>query len=71
MPVALHKVQKHITKKRGAAEALHENSRDARRLRRAGHRDDRLSRHASMTLKARQPYSKRQHSSTEEISIIN
>ncbi|KAJ5220356.1 hypothetical protein N7468_009560 [Penicillium chermesinum] len=59
MPVALHKVQKHISKKRGAADALHENSRDARRLRRAGHRDDRLSRHASMTLKARQPYTDR------------
>lgn len=56
MPVALHKVQKHISKKRGGADALHEFSRDARRLRRAGHRVERLSRHASMTMKARQPY---------------
>ncbi|KAJ5594194.1 uncharacterized protein N7459_000402 [Penicillium hispanicum] len=56
MPVTLQKVQKHISKKRGVADSLHENSRDAQRLRRAGARDDRLSRHASITLRARQPY---------------
>lgn len=37
-------------------DSMHENSRDAKRLRRAGSREERLSHHASMTLKARQPY---------------
>lgn len=57
MPRTLQKVQKHISKKRGAANSLHENSRDAQRLRRAGARDDRLIRHTAISLKARQPYS--------------
>ncbi|KAJ5111247.1 hypothetical protein N7532_001782 [Penicillium argentinense] len=52
----LQKVHKHISKKRGVVNSLHENSRDARRLRRAGHRDERLSKHASITMRARQPY---------------
>ncbi|KAJ5233598.1 uncharacterized protein N7469_005364 [Penicillium citrinum] len=52
----LQKVHKHISKKRGVVDSLHENSRDARRLRRAGHRDDRLSRHNTITMRARQPY---------------
>ncbi|KAJ5572931.1 hypothetical protein N7450_009915 [Penicillium hetheringtonii] len=54
----LQKVHKHISKKRGVVDSLHENSRDARRLRRAGHRDDRLSRHNTITMRARQPYGK-------------
>lgn len=58
MPRTLQKVHKQIAKKRGAVDALHEFSRDARRLRRAGARDDRLNRHTSAVLKARQPYSK-------------
>ncbi|KAL2014392.1 hypothetical protein VTN00DRAFT_1917 [Thermoascus crustaceus] len=53
----LHKIQKHITKKRGGKlEALHENSRDAKRLRRAGAREDRLARIASTISKGRQLY---------------
>ncbi|KAL2004292.1 hypothetical protein VTN02DRAFT_4017 [Thermoascus thermophilus] len=52
-----HKIQKHITKKRGGKlEALHENSRDAKRLRRAGAREDRLARIASAISKGRQLY---------------
>lgn len=54
--VSLSKVHKHISKKRGSMDSMHENSRDAKRLRRAGSREERLSHHASMTLKARQPY---------------
>jgi translation machinery-associated protein 16 len=54
--VSLSKVHKHISKKRSSMDAMHENSRDAKRLRRAGSREERLSHHASMTLKARQPY---------------
>lgn len=57
MPRTLQKVQKQISKKRGAVNSLHENSRDAQRLRRAGARDDRLTRHTAISLKARQPYS--------------
>ncbi|KAJ5306169.1 hypothetical protein PENANT_c024G09414 [Penicillium antarcticum] len=56
MPVALSKVHKQISKKRGVVNALHENSRDAHRLRKAGARDDRLSRHGATVMRARQPY---------------
>lgn len=45
MPSKLAKVQKHVTKKKGAkATSLHENSRDSKRLRSAGARDDRVAR---------------------------
>ncbi|KAJ5820103.1 translation machinery-associated protein 16 [Penicillium riverlandense] len=56
MAKTLQKVHKKISKKRGKVDSLNENSRDAQRLRRAGARDDRLSRHAKSTLKGRQPY---------------
>lgn len=58
MPVTLEKVHKQISKKRNTLNALHENSRDAHRLRKAGARDDRLSRHNATVSRARQPYSK-------------
>ena len=45
MPSKLSKIQKHVTKKKGAkATSLHENSRDAHRLRQAGARDDKVAR---------------------------
>jgi translation machinery-associated protein 16 len=45
MPSKLAKVQKHVAKKKGSKiTSLHENSRDAKRLRRAGARDDRVAR---------------------------
>ncbi|RDW86760.1 translation machinery-associated protein 16 [Aspergillus mulundensis] len=56
MPKSLQKVQKHISKKRGAIEALHENSRDAKLLRRAGTRDDRVARVSAAMAKGRQSY---------------
>lgn len=54
MPSQLHKVQKHIIKKKGSTKtkSLHENSRDARRLRRADNRDDRVSRVENLKQKA-------------------
>ncbi|KAH8426845.1 translation machinery-associated protein 16 [Aspergillus melleus] len=56
MPKTLSKVHKHISKKRGVVEALHENSRDAKRLRRANARDDRVARvHTNMS-RGRQTY---------------
>jgi translation machinery-associated protein 16 len=55
---ALSKVHKQISKKRGSKlDSLHENSRDAKRLRRASARDDKLSRAASTMMKGRQSYS--------------
>ncbi|WPG97922.1 Hypothetical protein R9X50_00070500 [Acrodontium crateriforme] len=49
MPSSLNKVQKHVTKKKGAKiSSLHENSRDAKRLRRAGARDDRVAKSESL-----------------------
>lgn len=45
MPSKLAKVQKHVAKKKGSKiTSLHENSRDAKRLRYAGARDDRVAR---------------------------
>ena len=45
MPSKLAKVQKHVAKKKGSkANSLHENSRDAKRIRRADARDDRVAR---------------------------
>jgi translation machinery-associated protein 16 len=45
MPSKLAKVQKHVAKKKGSKiTSLHENSRDAKRLRRAGARDDSVAR---------------------------
>jgi translation machinery-associated protein 16 len=58
MPKSLQKVQKHISKKRGVVDALHENSRDAKLLRRAGARDDRVARIVSNMARGRQSYGK-------------
>lgn len=45
MPSKLAKVQKHVAKKKGSKiNSLHENSRDALRLRKASTRDDRVAR---------------------------
>ena len=52
----MHKVQKHISKKKGALEAMHENSRDAKLLRRAGARDDRVARVSASMARGRQSY---------------
>ncbi|PYI07575.1 translation machinery-associated protein [Aspergillus sclerotiicarbonarius CBS 121057] len=59
MPKTLQKVHKHIAKKRGAVEALHEFSRDARRLRRANARDDRVARVSQNMSRGRQTYVER------------
>ncbi|KAL2835042.1 translation machinery-associated protein 16 [Aspergillus cavernicola] len=58
MPKSLSKVHKHITKKRGVGvlEAMHENSRDAKLLRRAGIRDDRVARISATMARGRQSY---------------
>ncbi|KAK5937609.1 translation machinery-associated protein 16 [Knufia obscura] len=57
MARALHKVQKKISKKRGSKPtALHENSRDARRLRQAGAREDKLARIMRLAKKSNQQY---------------
>lgn len=53
MPSKLAKVQKHVTKKKGSKiNSLHENSRDAQRLRKAGARDDRVARLSAVREKA-------------------
>ena len=57
MPKSFTKVQKHINKKRGhAVDAMHENSRDAKLLRRAGTRDDRVARISATMARNRQSY---------------
>lgn len=60
MPRALNKVQKKISKKRGGKPtALHENSRDARRLRQAGAREDKLAKLMTLAQKSNQHYVER------------
>lgn len=56
MPSKLSKVHKHISKKKGNKfNSLHENSRDAQRLRRAGARDDRVARLSAIKEKTNRP----------------
>ena len=57
MPKSLAKVQKKLSKKRGNVSSLHENSRDAQRLRRAGARGEKLARVAAARAKGNQPHS--------------
>ncbi|KAI1933021.1 translation machinery-associated protein 16 [Ophidiomyces ophidiicola] len=52
----LQKVQKQISKKRGALDALHANSRDSKRLRRASAREIKLARVAAEHVMGRQIY---------------
>jgi len=53
MPSKLAKVQKHVVKKKGSRiNSLHENSRDALRLRKASVRDDRVARVTAVREKA-------------------
>lgn len=56
MPKTFSKVHKKISKKRGAVEALHENSRDAKRLNRANTRDTRVARVQANMSRGRQSY---------------
>lgn len=59
MAKALNKVHKQISKKKGGKlGALHENSRDAKRLRRAGAREEKLARLLTAASRANQLYGK-------------
>jgi translation machinery-associated protein 16 len=57
MPKSLHKVHKHIIKKKGKNLALHANSRDSRMLQRAAARDSRVQRVVSTREKLNAPLS--------------
>lgn len=60
MPSKLSKVTKRVTKKKGTKiNALHENSRDAQRLRRAGARDERVANMKSTKQKTNLPWLER------------
>ncbi|DAA73821.1 TPA_exp: Uncharacterized protein A8136_4024 [Trichophyton benhamiae CBS 112371] len=52
----LNKITKKLSKKKGKLDSLHEKSRDAVRLRRAGGREEKLARAAATTMKGRQIY---------------
>lgn len=56
-PKSLNKVHKQMKKKGAKTNALHENSRDAKKLRRAGAREAKLARLVTATVKANQTYS--------------
>ncbi|OJD34719.1 translation machinery-associated protein [Diplodia corticola] len=62
MPKSLSKVTKQISKKRGSkSSALHEFSRDSRRLQAAGLRDEKILRSATQRSKQNQPTLQRVH----------
>jgi hypothetical protein len=59
MPLkSLSKIQKKLSKKRGKLNALHEESRNAKILRRASAREDRIARVATSAVIARQSFCK-------------
>lgn len=58
MPSKFHKVQKRVNKKKGNTTALHENSRDALRLRSAVARDDKVARLGALREKTNEPHGK-------------
>lgn len=49
-------MQKHVTARKGKNPAIHENSRDSKRLRTASARDDKLHKLASVRAKLNQPH---------------
>ncbi|KAI9688862.1 MAG: hypothetical protein M1822_001219 [Bathelium mastoideum] len=60
MPSSVAKVTKQINRKKpGKLGALHENSRDAKRLRRANARDDKLNRVAAVRARKAEPFLQR------------
>ncbi|RDW78235.1 hypothetical protein BP5796_06087 [Coleophoma crateriformis] len=59
MPTTVQKARKAIAKKKGNITALHENSRDSQRLRRAQMRDDKLDRVAAARKKNDRPLMER------------
>jgi hypothetical protein len=70
MARALNKVQKKISKKRGGKpNSLHENSRDAQRLRRAGAREEKLARVLDAAVRANHVYGKG-HCSRLVVSVL-
>jgi translation machinery-associated protein 16 len=59
MPKSLEKTRKHIAKKRnGTIDALHQYSRDSRRMHRASLRDEKLGKQGSLRNKKEQPLRK-------------
>jgi len=54
-PKTLEKTRKQIVKKKGAVGALHQGSRDSKRLHRAQVRDEKLTKLAASRRKAEQP----------------
>ncbi|PGH31146.1 translation machinery-associated protein 16 [[Emmonsia] crescens] len=67
MPKNLHKIQKQLSRRKGKLDSLHENSRDAKRLRRAGGREHKLALAATVTMRGRQSFVNRVHFFQENI----
>ncbi len=67
----LSKVQKKITKKKGRATSLHENSRDAQKLRRASARSDRLGKLSAARSKANGPLRTQHQKSQQNRKALN
>lgn len=57
MGTTLEKTRKRIAKKKGPIEAIHQYSRDSKRLGRAQHRDEKLGKVAAARKRNDQPWS--------------
>ena len=55
MAKSVAKVTKQISKKKGSTNALHVNSRDSQRIRKAQARDSRLQKSSALRAKSHQP----------------
>lgn len=64
MPKSLEKARKAITKKKGSIDAIHQFSRDAKRLHRAQGRDEKLVKMAATKRRGDRPYSQFDPAST-------
>ena len=56
MPQSLAKVTKHIRRKKGRVTGLHENSRDAKKLRKAGSREERVGKMSAVKARSEEAY---------------
>ncbi|MCJ1446323.1 MAG: hypothetical protein MMC23_006828 [Stictis urceolatum] len=59
MPQAVSKITKKVSRKKGNINSLHENSRDAQRIRRASARDDKVTKLSATRAKINQPHLQR------------
>jgi translation machinery-associated protein 16 len=70
MGTSLEKTRKRIAKKKGPIDAIHQYSRDAKRLGRAHARDEKLGKVAAARKKTDQPWSMSHHLSVKRVAEL-